>query len=92
MLRLNFWLEKFKERIIPSQDLIKSECLSAIKSCCKVGVGYKIAFRKPVILIETGNAALRNEIIMKKGLILDQIKERVHKDAPSDIKFVTILS
>ena len=92
MLRLNVWLEKFKERIIPSQDLIKSECLGAIKSCCNISSGYNIFVRKPIILIETENAALRNEIMMKKGLILNQIKERIHKDPPSDIRFVNILS
>lgn len=91
MLRLNFWLEKFKDQIVPSQNLIESECLSAIKSCCKIAGGYGISFRKPVIFIETGNAALRNEIIMKKSLILNQIKEKIRKDAPSDIKFVNIL-
>ncbi|MEK7647339.1 MAG: hypothetical protein AAB378_03170 [Patescibacteria group bacterium] len=91
MLRLNFWLEKFKDQIIPSQNLIESECLTAIKLCCNVSGGYKISFRKPVIFIETGNATLRNEIMIKKDLILNQVKEKILKDAPSDIKFVNVL-
>ncbi len=81
------FLERFAN-FRPSKNLIKKESAQIISAF--LGVEIKpdnFEERDGTLFLKIQNPALKNEIFLKKNLILDTLKERLGEKAPRDLRF-----
>lgn len=85
MKHLSSYLDKFRS-ITPPDDFLKSHILQLIKNKLGVDIDKKnIEISKGVVYIKTG-PSIKNEIFIKKSLLLDEIKEISQKKIIKDIR------
>lgn len=84
-------IEKFLERfsvIKPSKNWAQEE-IAKILSKYFNGLEFEtenIEFRNGVVFVKTSNAALKNEIFLRKFQILEALKQHFPKHPPVDIR------
>lgn len=84
---LENYLEKFR-RIKAPEDFLKDKISLTIKDILQIEIGLKdIEVRGATIFIKTKNAALKNEIFLNKGKILEKLSKKLGNHAPTDLRF-----
>ncbi len=72
----------------PSKSLIKEQSAKIINILLDVEIKpEEIEEREGFLFLKSQNPALKNEIFLKKKLILSALKERLGEKSPRDIRF-----
>lgn len=81
------FLERFAN-LKPSQNLIKKEAAKIISGILGIEIKPEnIEERNKVLYLKTENPALKNEVFLKKEVILGVLKDRLGPKAPKEIRF-----
>lgn len=81
------FLEKFAN-LKPSQNLIKDESAKIITGVLSIEVKPEdIEERNGILFFKSANPALKNEIFLKKEVILEVLKDRLGPKTPRDLRF-----
>jgi len=81
------FLERFAN-LKPSQNLIKGEAAKIIGGVLDVEINQDdIEERNGILFFKSANPVLKNEIFLKKEVILEVLKDRLGPKAPNDIRF-----
>ena len=81
------FLERFAN-LKPSKKLIQEESAKIISALLKIEIKPdNFEERDGTLFLKIQNPALKNEIFLKKNLILDTLKEKLGEKAPRDIRF-----
>lgn len=81
------FLERFAN-FRPSKTLIKEQSAKIISALLNIEISPEdFEERDGILYLKLENPALKNEIFLKKNLILDTLKERLGEKAPRDLRF-----
>jgi hypothetical protein len=81
------FLDRFNN-LKPPKKFIQSETAQVVKSVASIDINPdEIEERGGIIYIKTKNSSLKNEIFLKKNLILDILQKRIGNKAPKDLRF-----
>lgn len=89
MLKLDEFIKKYSAGLLYSDKLAEDESLKSLRSMFKgelIDKYCKVSYKKPILKILTHNASLKNELMIKKNVILAAMKKDLGKNAPTDIK------
>jgi hypothetical protein len=81
------FLERFAN-LKPSQNLIKDESAKIIGGLLNMEIKPEdIEERNGVLIFKSANPVLKNEIFLKKEIILKALKQRLGPKSPGDLRF-----
>jgi len=81
------FLERFAN-LGPSKNLIKDEAEKIIAGVLNIEIKPEnLEERNGVLFFKSANSALKNEIFLKKEIILETLKSRLGPKAPKEIRF-----
>lgn len=80
-------MERFTN-LKPPKKFIQDETAQAIKSILNIDINLDdIEERGNIIYIKTKNPSAKNEIFLKKNLILEILQKKIGNRAPKDLRF-----
>lgn len=87
MKKIIEYLKRFRD-LKPPEQIIEKEAKEIIKN--KLGVSelnYKLEFKKPNLIIFSGDFSFKSEVFLNKNYILEKLENKFKESSPTKILF-----